>query len=182
MCLQPPSYVGNRGNVWHVAVAGLKGAAGCCLEVLEVQTLCARRLSQSCAVSLRSLGKQCFPYTQGSGRNSQQGTGFGRASLLLALPAQPCWSCLSACPVCCWPPPGGTLCPCSAISLHPSLLPNSSSRASGWVWWRRVFAAAQALGWCKCAGTLAGWAHRKTAGETFPILSPGLASSARAEP
>lgn len=119
MCLQPPSYVGNRGNVWHVAVAGLKGAAGCCLEVLEVQTLCARRLSQSRAVSLRSLGKQCFPYTQGSGRNSQQGTGFGRASLLLELPAQPCWSCLSACPVCCWLLPGGTLCPCSAVSLIP---------------------------------------------------------------
>lgn len=123
-----------------------------------------------------------FHYSQGSDEHGQQGTGAGRAWLLLELPAQPCCSCLSACPVCCWPLPGGTLCPCSAVSLHPSLLPSSSSRADGWVWWRRIFTAAQALGWFKCAGALAGWAHRKSAGETFPILSPGLASSATGEP
>lgn len=46
VCVQPPSYMGNRRSVWHVAVAGLKGAAGSCLEVLEVQTWCARCLWQ----------------------------------------------------------------------------------------------------------------------------------------
>lgn len=39
-----------------------------------------------------------------------------------------------------------------------------------------LFTAAQALGWFKCAGALAGWAHGKNAGEMFPILSPGLAA------
>lgn len=158
VCLQPPSYVGNRKSMMH----GRFERSSWELEVLEMQSLCAGCLSQSCAVSLRSIGRQCFHYTQGSDENGQQGTGVGRASLLLELPAQPCWSCLSACPVCCWPLPQGMLSPRSAVSLHPSLLPTSSSRAYGWVWWRRAFAAAQVRGWFKCAGALAGWAHRKS--------------------
>lgn len=65
-----------------------------------MQTLCARRVSQSCAVSLRSIGRQCFHCSRGSDGNSQQGSGAGRTLLLLQFPAQPCCSCLSAYPVC----------------------------------------------------------------------------------
>lgn len=137
-----------------------------------MQTLCARRVSQSCAVSLRSIGRQCFHCSQGSDENSQQGSGVGRTLLLLQLPALPCCSCLSAYPVC------HDLClqGCFALAVLsafiPSLLPNSS-RAYGWVW-RRVFAAAQALGCSKCAGALQGGHTGNKLVKHSPSLPLGL--------
>lgn len=170
----PFLWVGNGGNVWRVAVAGLRGAAGSCLEILKVKICVLDAFLQSCAVSLGCVGEKHFQYTQGSRENCQQGAGVGRSLVLAVLPISPCWSRLSVCPACCWPLPRGMFCPCSAISLHPSLLPSTSIRA---MWMGLV-----EKGIHQCSGTgvvqvfwcLGGVGTQEKCWWNILILSPGL--------